>query len=137
MFSFFRKLFGGKSKPVKPRLVLPSHTQAQAPQPAAVPAPAPMKPPAKADAGRPGHSATPKAKEEWAKQAARRISADATPEQLCGIAEGMTPDQISAQLALLYRRHNRAASSLENNLREEAEIMLDVIAAMREKHLPK
>ena len=44
-------------------------------------------------------------------------------------------EEISAQLAMLYRRHNRAASSLEASLREEAEIMLDVIASMRQKHL--
>ena len=46
----------------------------------------------------------------------------------------MTKEQIGAQLAILYRRHNRAASSLEANLREEAEIMLDVIATLRQKY---
>lgn len=133
MFSFLSKLF--KPKQQQPRLVLPSHTQPQPPAPG-VASPAPMKPPAATPpAGKPGAGASPKAKEEWAKQAAQKINPDATPEQLCGITPEMSKEEISAQLALLYRRHNRAASSLEANLREEAEIMLDVVAAMRQKHL--
>ena len=125
MFSFLKKLF--KPKPQKPRLTLPSHTQ-----PELVSART-AKPDLRAE--KPDSSASPRAKEEWAKQAARRINPDATPEQLCGIEPGMTQEQVSAQLALLYRRHNRAASSLEASLREEAEIMLDVIASMRQKYL--
>jgi len=133
MLNFLSKLF--KPKQQQPRLVLPSHTQ---PQPSAPgrPSPAPMKPPA-AQPAKPGPGASPKAKEEWARQAARKINPDATPEQLCGLTSEMSQEEISAQLALLYRRHNRAASSLEPALREEAEIMLDVIAAMRQKHLLK
>ena len=120
MISFLKNLFKARPRPEKPRLTLPSYGQQQ-----------PVAPPAaKPDAG-----ASPKAKEEWAKQAAQRIDPDATPEQLCGIEPDMTREQISAQLAILYRRHNRAASSLEASLREEAEIMLDVIASMRQKHL--
>jgi hypothetical protein len=117
MFNFLRKLFKRKrkSEPEQPRLVLPTHDQ-----------------PARA---KPGPAASPTAREEWARQAARRIDPDATPEELCGLTPEMTEDQISTQLAMLYRRHNRAASSLEANLREEAEIMLDVIAAMRQKYL--
>lgn len=117
MFSFLKNLF--KKPAPQPRLTLPSH----APQ-----KPAPVVP------EKPGAGASPKAKEEWARQAAQKINPDATPEQLCGIEEGMTKEQISAQLAVLYRRHNRAASSLEANLREEAEIMLDVIAMLRQKY---
>ena len=118
MFSFLKKLFKPRTaRPERPRLNLPSHNR---PQPKAE----------KPDAG-----ASAKAKGEWAKQAARRINPDATPEQLCGIDPAMDREQISAQLATLYRRHNRAASSLESSLREEAEIMLDVIATMRQKHL--
>ena len=120
MFRFLKKFFA--PKPVKPRLTLPSHAPSR---PSAPPPPV----------EKPGPGASPSAKEEWAKQAAQKINPDATPEQLCGLAPDMTPEQISAQLAVLYRRHNRAASSLEPNLREEAEIMLDVIAAMRQKHL--
>ncbi len=121
MFSFLKNLFKPRPGPARPPLVLPAH---RPPQPAAPP---------KAD--RPDAGASRKAKEEWAQQAAKRINPDATPEQLCGIEPDMTQEQISSQLALLYRRHNRAASSLEASLREEAEIMLDVIATMRQKHL--
>lgn len=126
MFSFFKNLF--KKPEPKPRLTLPGHTQPQpaAQKPASAKAPAPME--------KPGAGATAKAREEWAKQAAQKINPNATPEQLCGIEEGMTKEQISAQLAVLYRRHNRAASSLESRLREEAEIMLDVIAMLRQKY---
>jgi hypothetical protein len=115
MFNFLRKFFKRKPAPEKPRLVLPVH----APPPAPKPEPA----------------APPSAREEWSRQAAHRIDPNATPEDLCGLTAEMTEEQVSAQLAMLYRRHNRAASSLEANLREEAEIMLDVIAAMRQKYL--
>ena len=116
MFNYLRKLFKRKPKAEKSRPVPP--------------APAPSPPPPK-----PAPATTPAAKEEWARQAARRIDPTATPEALCGITPEMNEEQISAQLATLYRRHNRAASSLEAHLREEAEIMLDVIAAMRQKYL--
>ena len=122
MFSFLKRFF--KPKEPKPRLTLPFHPQQQT---------AGRRPPDRAR--KPDAAAPPKAREEWAKQAAQSINPQATPEQLCGIVPGMTPEQISAQLAILYRRHNRAASSLEASLREEAEIMLDVIATMRQKHL--
>jgi len=115
MFNFLRNLFKRKSAPEKPRLVLPTHDQP---------------PPAK-----PGPGDSKAAKEQWERQAAQQINPDATPEDLCGLTPGMTKEEISAQLAMLYRRHNRAASSLEANLREEAEIMLDVIASMRQKYL--
>ena len=125
MFSFFRKLFASKTRPAQPRLVLPSHTQqireaAGAEEPRRTTGPVPP----------------PKARDEWAKQASRKLDPEASPEQLCGITPDMTGEQVSAQLAMLYRRHNRAASSLEAGLREEAEIMLDVVAAMRQKYLP-
>ena len=119
MFPFLRNLFKRKQAPEKPRLVLPQ-PPAKSTQPAAA---------------RPGPGTTPKAKEEWARQAAQKINPGATPEQICGIEAGMTTEQIAAQLAMLYRRHNRAASSLEAHLREEAEIMLDMVAAMRQKYL--
>lgn len=57
-----------------------------------------------------------------------------SPEQLCGIAGKMPPDQIQARLKLLYRRYNRSASSLDSKLRGEAEVMLDAIVQVREKH---
>ncbi len=121
MLNFLKNLFK-KKEPPPPRLTLPVTERIRT-------APVPAAP-----AQSPGTAPTPKAREEWARQAARRISPDATPEQLCGITEGMTKEAISSQLAMLYRRHNRAASSLEASLREEAEIMLEVIAMMREKY---
>lgn len=56
-----------------------------------------------------------------------------SPEELCGIQSRMHKDEIKARLALLYRRYNRATSSLDPKLRAEAEIMLDAIVTVREK----
>ena len=64
-----------------------------------------------------------------------RIDPHATPEALCGLRDGMTKDELREHLATLYRRHNRAASSLDDNLRGEAEIMLEAIVACRERYL--
>lgn len=134
MFSFLKKIF--KPKAPEPRLTLPRNT---APQPAATAAPAakpaPLQPPASLKDEKPGAGSSAKAKEDWAKKAASRLDPGATPESLCGILPTMSKEDIAAQLAMLYRRHNRAASSLAANLREEAEIMLDVIAAMKQKYL--
>jgi hypothetical protein len=47
----------------------------------------------------------------------------------------MKAEQIRDHLAMLYRRHNRAAASLDAGLREEAELMLDAIVQCREKFL--
>lgn len=66
------------------------------------------------------------------------VSAKAEPpksvEELCGITPKMTKDEIKAQLKLLFRRYNRSASSLDANLRGEADQMLDAIVQVREKH---
>lgn len=56
-----------------------------------------------------------------------------TAEELCGIDAKMNKDQIRERLKLLYRRHNRAASSLDPKIRAEADVMLDAIVAIREK----
>jgi hypothetical protein len=56
-----------------------------------------------------------------------------TAESLCGISPKMPRDQVAAQIKLLYRRYNRAASSLDVNVRAEAERMLDAIVEVREK----
>ncbi len=59
-----------------------------------------------------------------------------TPESLCGIDPSkMEPDEIKATLAQLYKRHNQAAGSLNPELREEAEQMLDAIVHCREKYV--
>lgn len=57
-----------------------------------------------------------------------------TPEELCEIQSGMSKSDIHARLKLLYRRYNRAASSLEAKTRAEAEKMLNAIVEVREKH---
>ncbi len=63
--------------------------------------------------------------------------ASASAEQLCGITRGMGKAAISERLKRLYRRHNRAASSLDATLRAESERMLDAIVEVREKHFGK
>jgi len=56
-----------------------------------------------------------------------------SPEELCGISPAMSKDEIKARLALLYRRYNRATSSLDAKTRVDAETMLDAVVAVREK----
>jgi len=56
-----------------------------------------------------------------------------TPEEICEITSKMPKEEIRQRLALLYRRYNRATSSLDGQLRGEAEKMLDAIVAVREK----
>jgi hypothetical protein len=122
MFKFLRKFFQRRpAKHATPRFAMSATTPLQSARPAAAP--------------RPPTAPVPAARQEWEKQALVPINPGATPEQICGITSGMTREEISAQLAMLYRRHNRAASSLEAHLREEAEYMLDLVARMRQKHL--
>ena len=45
----------------------------------------------------------------------------------------MNKEEVRERLAQLYRRYNRATSSLDASLRAEAEEMLDAIVAIREK----
>ncbi len=60
-------------------------------------------------------------------------SAPKTPEGLLGIEPKMNKEQIREHLKLMYRRYNRAASSLDYNTRSEADSMLDAFVAVREK----
>lgn len=76
-------------------------------------------------------------KQKWASKAAESIDPKASPEILCGVNRSMAREEIKEKLAVLYRRHNRAASSLDVKMREEAEIMLEAIATMKEKYLSK
>jgi hypothetical protein len=46
----------------------------------------------------------------------------------------MTPEEIKARLAKLYQRHNRAASSFDPQLREEAGQMLETLAGLHDKY---
>lgn len=57
-----------------------------------------------------------------------------TPEEMCGITAKMNKEQIREHLKVLYRRFNRAASSLDAKTRKEADDMLDAIVTVREKH---
>lgn len=65
---------------------------------------------------------------------ATKIETPKSPEELCGIEPKWNKDQVKERLKLLYRRYNRAASSLDNSTRAEADSMLDAIVAVREKH---
>jgi len=59
----------------------------------------------------------------------------ASAESLCGITPKMSKDEVVARIKLLYRRYNRAASSLDVNVRAEAERMLDAIVEVRENRV--
>jgi hypothetical protein len=76
-------------------------------------------------------------KKQWEAKAGEKLNVKEAPEVLCGITPGMSTDEIAEKLATLYRRHNRAASSLDPQMREEAEAMLEAIATAKEKLLPK
>lgn len=80
-------------------------------------------------------NSTPKAKADWEQKAAQALDPASPPEHLCGLRDGMTTDELQEQLSVLYKRHNRAASSLDPKLRKEAEIMLDAIVECRKKYL--
>lgn len=120
MFKLFHRLLGGR-QPLRPA---PSPPRAASQNPAARPSPqrvaAPENPAAAA-----------------VRQATNRPKIDPTarPEDLCGLTPGMSTSEIRDHLARLYRRHNRAASSLEGDLREEAEIMLEAVVRCRETFL--
>ncbi len=57
-----------------------------------------------------------------------------SPESICGINLKMPKYEIRKRLAVLYRRYNRAASSLDAKMRAESEMMLDAIVKVREKY---
>lgn len=63
-----------------------------------------------------------------------KIEPTLPPDELCGVTAEMTEEEVREQLAFLYRRYNRATSSLDPQLRAESEMMLDAIVAVREKH---
>jgi hypothetical protein len=76
-----------------------------------------------------------KAAERKASKAAEKVPAKKPPtaEEMCGVTSKMGKEEVRQKLALLYRRYNRATSSLDAKLRSEAEVMLDAIVAVREK----
>lgn len=64
------------------------------------------------------------------------IFGEMTPEGLCEIDPStMSRDEIRKRLARLYQRHNQAASSLNPELREESEHMLEAIVHCRRKYV--
>lgn len=119
MFKLFNRLFGGRGKALR-----------AAPVPVRSHASGPVPPPA--SAGSPVDAVDAAVK---AATARRPLNRSAPPEELCGLTPGMTPEEIRDHLAMLYKRHNRAASSLEADLREEAEVMLDAVVRCRETFL--
>jgi hypothetical protein len=100
------KVDSGRAAP-EPKVPARPAAPVVASSPAHVPVPVPVRPPA-----------PPKPK---------------VPEDLCGITPRMNKDEVRTKLAVLYRRYNRASSSLDPKLRAEAEEMLDAIVAIREK----
>ncbi len=85
----------------------------------------------------PARSDKPTARDLWEKNAGRELNRKASPEELCGLRDGMDMDELRNVLSQLYRRHNRAASSLDPKLRSEAEVMLDAIVDCRQRYLEK
>jgi hypothetical protein len=114
MFSFFRRK--KKAEAVTPSTLPPVRAEFT---------PAPEAPPASP----PAPSAASNESPEIA--AFEALSA----EELCGIRPEMDQNQIHDLLAMLFRRHNRAASSLDEQLRVEAEIMLQAIVEIRHRYL--
>ena len=85
----------------------------------------------------PSQNAADTVKKQWAAKAGEKLNTKESPEVLCGINKQMSKEEISKKLADLYRRHNRAASSLDPQMREDSEAMLEAIAAAKEKFLLK
>ncbi|RBP42495.1 hypothetical protein DES53_106204 [Roseimicrobium gellanilyticum] len=56
-----------------------------------------------------------------------------SPEEICGVTAKMSKDEVRTRLAFLYKRYNRATSSLNAKLRAEANDVLDAVVAVREK----
>ena len=94
----------------------------------------PAKTEAKAATPPPPAGPPPSATAKAAPAPVKHSAAPKTPEEMLGIDSKMNKEQIRDVLKLLYRRYNRAASSLENATRLEADTMLDAIVAVREKH---
>jgi hypothetical protein len=107
-------------------------------EPAPTPEPATTKKSGKNQA--PAAPATPSAdsvKQQWQSKSGKKLNTKESPEELCGVNKSMTKAEIEDRLAVLYRRHNRAASSLDPVMRDEAEAMLEAIATIKEKYVFK
>lgn len=117
MFKIVKSLFGGKENATPGAAAAPASPASASVAPAPVPAPSKTAAPVKAAA-----KAKPPVPEKVA-----------PPEEICGITSGMSKEDIRKRLALLYKRYNRATSSLDAGLRAEAEKTLDAVVAVREK----
>lgn len=105
----------GREKTRGPVPLAPSEREVKStPAAVAVPAPAPAQP----------QPFQPKAPTE---------PAGPSPEEICGVTSKMSKDEVRTRLAFLYKRYNRATSSLNAKLREEANEVLDAVVAVREK----
>jgi hypothetical protein len=123
MFKLLNRLFGGRGKALRAAPV-PVRSQVS---------PTPSSSPSSSSSANSATDAVDAAVR--AATARQPLNRSAAPEELCGLTPGMTPEEIRDHLAMLYKRHNRAASSLEADLREEAEIMLDAVVRCRETFL--
>ncbi len=120
--SVLSRVAGPDKKPVP---LAPSDDSVRAPQ---TPTPPAMPPPMPgAGAGAASAQARP------APQAPADVKPQKSPEEVCGITSKMSKDEVRARLAFLYRRYNRATSSLDAKLRHEADEMLDAVVVVREK----
>jgi len=121
----FKKVLQSISKSLgKPSAPAPAPAPAAAPRAEAQPPARQSPPPAPASKAAPAP----------AKAAPAPAAQPRTVEEQLGIDPKMNKDQIRDHLKLLYRRYNRAASSLDNATRSEADAMLDAIVAVREKN---
>lgn len=124
VFKSISKALGSKEEEAAAVATPPAPAPKAAPAP--TPAPPPEKPKGKASQAAPAPQPAPKA-----------VPAPAvpkkSPEELCEITSKMSKEEIKSRLAFLYRRYNRATSSLDPKLRAEADVMLDAVVVIREK----
>lgn len=135
MFDRIRRLFSGKSSPVG--TPPPTSPVAPARQPVNRSSESQTKPsPDVSSKPVADKSAAAKPVQEKAEPPSVAELKTRSPESVCGIdPKTMDREQIRKRLAELYRRHNQAASSLNEDLRNEAEFMLDAIVTCRNKYV--
>lgn len=134
------KIFKRGAPAVKPGASSPSPETSDSPFGRSATTPAPksqepaVEPKARGVASEAGADAV---KKQWKAKADKALNPKESPDVLCGVNKNMSKEEIAEILAMLYRRHNRAASSLDAKMREEAEAMLEAIASVKEKYLLK
>lgn len=84
----------------------------------------------------PASETSPNPKEKNEELSFKAVTPLPSAEKLCEIdPKTMDKKAISTRLKMLYKRHNEAASSLNKELRNEAETMLDAIVECRGKYV--